>query len=249
MFKTYIVKRTCEVFLIYIITYTNDLSIAFLQKRCRRNKLRQHSFLSVSDDIIFLENLFSVRSLDLFEELFDSESFDKVIVHIGDLFAVAKLYGRIEQCTDIIDASPYFGYASVNIEESVNRFHTCTHRILGGEDSITLCFCELSEECEVYCALRNNIGAVAVLTGHKECCDIWHHARNSVCAVFGEVFDLIFGNADMIEPFHTDLFACAVTHRLLYIVADLIGEECIYPDEALILRLASELRLTVYCPA
>ena len=53
----------------------------------------------------------------------------------------------------------------------------------------------------------------------------------------------------MIQPLHADLLAGAFAHRFLDIVAGLVAEQRVYPHEAVILGLLTELRLAVDRPA
>ena len=52
----------------------------------------------------------------------------------------------------------------------------------------------------------------------------------------------------MIQPFLADLLTGAIPHRLVDIIAGLIGEQTVYPYKALVLGLVTELRLTVDGP-
>ena len=67
--------------------------------------------------------------------------------------------------------------------------------------------------------------------------------------VFCQLFYLCNRHADMIQPFHRDLFACTFLHWLFDIVARLIGEQAIDPGNDLIGLLHSEMWLAAYCPA
>jgi hypothetical protein len=56
-------------------------------------------------------------------------------------------------------------------------------------------------------------------------------------------------HAEMIEALVCDLFACAVAHRLFYIVSGPIGEQRIEPHDGLVGGLQFEVWLTVDGPA
>ena len=53
----------------------------------------------------------------------------------------------------------------------------------------------------------------------------------------------------MVQPFLADLLAGAFLHRLLHIVAGLVGEQAVHPHAQLVFRLVSELLLAVQSPA
>ena len=53
----------------------------------------------------------------------------------------------------------------------------------------------------------------------------------------------------MIQPLHTYFFACTLSHRFLDEVPRLIRKQAVYPYEALVFGLLTELRLAVYGPA
>ena len=53
----------------------------------------------------------------------------------------------------------------------------------------------------------------------------------------------------MIQPFHADLFSCALAHRFLDKVSRLVAEQPVNPAYKLILWLRAELRLSVESPA
>ena len=69
---------------------------------------------------------------------------------------------QVQQVADIVNAAPYFRHAAVYAEESVNSFHCATNGILCRKDGISWCLSELSEECEVDAAIRDDIRAVAL---------------------------------------------------------------------------------------
>ena len=66
--------------------------------------------------------------------------------------------------------------------------------------------------------------------------------------MLGQLLDFALRHADVVQPLHADLFAGALPHGLFYIVARLIGEQPVDPDQALVLGLAAELGLTVDGP-
>ena len=68
-----------------------------------------------SNDVILLQELFNIRSLNFLERLFDGDLFGKAHLQIGGLLAVAELDGRIEQRTHIIDAAPDLRHAAVDV--------------------------------------------------------------------------------------------------------------------------------------
>ena len=47
--------------------------------------------------MIFFQKFFDVSALDLFEDFLESKAFLEAQLHIGDFFAVAQLYGGVEQ--------------------------------------------------------------------------------------------------------------------------------------------------------
>ena len=108
---------------------------------------------------------------------------------------------------------------------------------------------ELTEEREVHSARRHNVRAVTVCARHEECGDIRHHARHGVGARLRKLFNLILRYTDVIQPFHADLLAGALAHRLFDVIAGLVGEQAIDPHKAVTLRLCFELRLAVDGPA
>ena len=67
--------------------------------------------------------------------------------------------------------------------------------------------------------------------------------------MLSHLFDLISRYAEVIQPFFCDLFTGAVLHRLLDVVARLVGEQAINPYADLIFILLLELSLTVDGPA
>ena len=56
--------------------------------------------------------------------------------------------------------------------------------------------------------------------------------RDGVGAVLGQLLDLALRHADVVQPLHADLFAGALPHGLFHIVARLIGEQAVDPDQA-----------------
>ena len=79
--------------------------------------------------------------------------------------------------------------------EAVYSFHGGTNGILCCEDRVSWSFSELSEECEVIAAIRDNVRSVTFSSWHEECGDIWHHGRCTVCMIFCQLVDLIYRNA------------------------------------------------------
>ena len=67
--------------------------------------------------------------------------------------------------------------------------------------------------------------------------------------VFGQIRDLFDRYAHMVEPFLADLLTRAFLHRLLHIVAGLVGEQTVHPHAQLVFRLVAELLLAVQSPA
>ncbi len=67
--------------------------------------------------------------------------------------------------------------------------------------------------------------------------------------VFGQILNLFDRYAHMVEPFLADLLTRAFLHRLLHIVAGLVGEQTVHPHAQLAFRLVAELLLTVQRPA
>ena len=106
-------------------------------------------------------------------------------------FAVHQFDAGIEQLADIVNTSPYFWYTTVNTEQSVNSLHGSSNGIFCSEYGITRSIGELSKECEVDAAIRDDIRAVALCTRHEECGDIRHHGRYADCTVLSQLFDLI----------------------------------------------------------
>ena len=164
-------------------------------------------------------------------------------------FSIHQFHGAVQQIADIVNAAPYFRHAAVYAEESVNSFHCGTNGILCREDGISWCLSELSEECEVYTAIRNNIRSVTLCSRHKECCDIRHHGRYTNCTVLSHVFNLVNRNAKMIEPLFCDFLTCTLLHRLLDIITRYICKQTIYPYTNLVFVLILELSLSVDRPA
>ena len=64
-----------------------------------------------------------------------------------------------------------------------------------------------------------------------------------------QVLDLVFGDPQMIQPLHADLFAGAIPHGLFDVVARCVAEQAVDPAHELALGLIPELGLTVECPA
>ena len=67
--------------------------------------------------------------------------------------------------------------------------------------------------------------------------------------MLGQLFDLILGHTNVVQPFHAQFLAGAVAHGLFDVVAGLITEQAVDPDAQLVLGLVSELLLTVQRPA
>ena len=107
--------------------------------------------------------------------------------------------------------------------------HAGTHGVFRRENGVALRFGELTEEREVHSARRHNVRAVAVCARHEECGDIRHHARHGVGARLRKLFNLILRYTDVIQPFHADLLAGALAHRLFDVIAGLVGEQAIDP--------------------
>ena len=71
--------------------------------------------------MIFFQKFFDVSALNLFEDLLECKAFFKAQLHLGQLFAVAQLYGGVEQVAQIIDAAPYLRHAAVDVQQGVDR--------------------------------------------------------------------------------------------------------------------------------
>ncbi len=67
--------------------------------------------------------------------------------------------------------------------------------------------------------------------------------------VFRQILDLVDRHAHVVQPFLADLLAGAFAHRLLDIVAGLVGEQTVHPYAQLVLGLVAELLLAVQRPA
>ena len=202
-----------------------------------------------SDDVVLLQELFDIGALDLAEGLIEGDLLDEGELHVGRLFAVAELDGGIEQVADVVDAAPDLRHAAVDVQEGIDSLHAGAHGILGGEDGVARGLGELAEEGEVHGAVGHDLRAVAVGAGHKERVDIRHHDWDGIGAVRRQFLDLVLGHADVVEPLHADLLAGALAHGLFDIIARLVGEEGVDPDEAVVLGLRAELRLAVDGPA
>ena len=67
--------------------------------------------------------------------------------------------------------------------------------------------------------------------------------------MLGQLLDLLFGYAQVIEPLFSDLLTGTLFHRFLDIIAGNIGEEAVYPYADLLRILLFELSLTIDGPA
>ena len=190
-----------------------------------------------------------VGPLDLLDSLVQGELFEGIHLHVGDGLAVPDQRGGVQQIADVERAAPYFGHAAVDVAQRVDGFHAGAHGILGGENGVARRFRELSDEREVHRAFGHDVGSVACGARHEECRDVGHHARNRVGAVLGELLDLRFGNAQVVQPFHADLLAGACAQGLFHVVAGHVGEQTVYPAAQLVAGLGAELGLPVERPA
>ena len=143
-----------------------------------------------SDDIISKQQLFYISAVYLFQQRFYCRICEQTCIGSKRL-SVTQGYSRIEQITDIVCTAPYLGNASVYSEQSIDSLHSCAYRVFGSEYSITLGLSKLSKKCEIDSTVRHNIGTVACLTGHKECCHIGHHYRNGIAAVLCYILYLV----------------------------------------------------------
>ena len=163
-------------------------------------------------------------SLDCFQQRFFHQIQRSRKLDFQRGFSIHQFHGAVQQVADIVNAAPYFRHAAVYAEESVNSFHCGTNGILCREDGISWCLSELSEECEVDAAIRDDIRAVALSSWHKECGDVRHHGRYADSAVLCQLRNLVNRHAEVVQPLFGDLFTSALFHRFLHIVARYIGE-------------------------
>ena len=94
----------------------------------------------------------------------------------------------------------------------------------------------------------HDLRAVGFFSRLEERIYIRHIAGRGVAGILCECVDFFRGYADVIEPLAADLFACAIAHSFLYIVALFICIEGVQPYENHVLILRFELRLAVYRP-
>ena len=164
-------------------------------------------------------------------------------------FSIHQLHAAVKKLTDIINASPYFRNTTVYTKKSIYSFHCGTYGIFCCEYGITWSLCKLTQECEVYASIRDNIRAVTFGAGHKECSDIRHHSRNADSTVFSHVVDLIYRNTQVVQPLSGNFLTGTFFHRFFDIVTRNIGEQSVYPYADFLRILLLELSLTVDGPA
>ena len=145
----------------------------------------------VFDHIVIPQYFFYYRSFYRFQQWFLHQIQWSRKWNLQWRYTIHQLHTGIQKFSHIIYAAPYLRYATIYAQQSVNSFHCCTYRIFCGEDSIPRCLSELSKECEVHAAIRDNIRSVSFCSWHEECGDVWHHGRYADCTVICPFFDLI----------------------------------------------------------
>lgn len=165
-----------------------------------------------------------------------------------ELFLVGGVIDGPQEFPDVIDRTPDFRNAPVDVQQSIGRFHPCADRIFRGEDGIPGSLRKLADEGEVDASFRNDQWAVAGFPRHEEGGDVRHVAGRGVGVLCGIFLDLLFRDADVVEPLLADFLPRALLHRLLDIVSWPVGEKAINPDADLALGLGMELGLTVDGP-
>lgn len=169
---------------------------------------------------------------------------------LSRLLAVEELARCVQQVAHIVNGAPDLGNAAVNIAQRVDCFHAGTDGVLGGENGVARCVGKLTDEREVYRAVGNYLGTVALCSGHEEGGYIRHHARSGIALVGGKIHDLILGDTDVVQPLCGKLNAGALVHRLFDEVAFVVpAVKTVDPDQAVVGGLLLELTLTVDGPA
>ena len=200
------------------------------------------------DKSAFFKQNFDVGAFNFLHNDFEQFFFLEGELNFGYGLLINGVVAGAEQFADIIFAAPNLRHAAVNVKQRIDGFHTGTHGIFGGENGIAGSFCELTDECEVHCAVGNDLRAVGVLSGLEECVDIRHKAGCGVAGILCKVGDFILRHAYMIELLAANLFAGAVAHGFLDIVALFVGVKGVQPHKNHILILRFELGLTVDSP-
>ena len=69
-----------------------------------------------------------------------------------------------QNLTHVVFTAPNLRYTAVNIQQGIDRLHTCTHGVLRSENGIARCLGKLTDESEVHGAVRHYLRAVGILS-------------------------------------------------------------------------------------
>lgn len=166
----------------------------------------------------------------------------------ADGFLIDGVVAGAQKFTHVVLTAPDLRHAAVDVQQRVDGFHAGTHGVFRGEDGVARGFGELTDEREVHGTRRHDLRAVGLLPRLEEGVDIRHEAGRGVAGVVRQGVDSVGRHADVIQPFAADLFAGAIAHGFLHIVALAVGIQRIEPDQHHVLILRFELRLAVDRP-
>src|SRR5699024_8155300 len=102
--------------------------------------------------------------------------------------------------THIVLAAPDLRHATVDIEQRVDRLHTGTHGILGGEDGVPRSFGKLADEGKVHGAVGYNFRAIRFLARLEKGVNIRHETGSRVAGIVCQRVDLFSRYADVVQP-------------------------------------------------